>query len=173
MDATNPGTNKLPTHWQTQWYRCYPNRCTLSSKWCSWWCRAKKSTGQAWITQVTEKLVFGVYQSRVGTFISNVLSSMEGKIITNSSCNKSVISLNCLLMIQIPSRTIKTFSENLAYTRKGIYMWSQVCERQQPHTLNDLLANLHMLFILYQVSTQETPSYLGKIRNLILQFKLG
>ena len=68
---------------------------------------------------------------------------------------------------------IEAFSYNSSYAQKGIDMWSQVCEIQEPHTLNDLLTNLCLLFGIPQGSTQETAIYLGKIRNLISQCKSG
>ena len=52
-------------------------------------------------------------------------------------------------------------------------MWSQVCDIQEHCTPKALLTKLYLLFVFSQWSTQETESYLGTIRNLILQCKSG
>ena len=48
-----------------------------------------------------------------------------------------------------------------------------MCDIQEPRTPNYLLANLRLLFGIFQGSTHETTRYLVKIRNLILRCKLG
>ena len=65
-------------------------------------------------------------------------------------------------MVHIPSTTTEEFSDNMAYSQKGIAIWDQVCDIQEPRTPKVILDNLCLLFGLYQWSTREIARYLEK-----------
>ena len=123
--------------------------------------------------KLESKVAFGIYLSRVDALTNNAFLSLLVKKAKALSCATSSRSLLSFLMVHLPSKIVKEFWDNPAYAQKGINMWAQVCESQEPCTPKDLIANLQLLFFFYQGSNQETTSYLGFIWDLILQCKSG
>ena len=74
-------------------------------------------------------------------------------------------------MAHLPSNIKEGFSDNAAYSEKGIEMSSQAYDIQETYKPKELLGNIYLLFGLFNWSNQETPSYLGSIHKLILECK--
>ena len=76
-------------------------------------------------------------------------------------------------MVHVLSNIVVLFSDNTFYMKRGINMWAQLCDIHKPCTPKDILANLHLIFILSHGLTQYTISYLRTIRNIIYPCKYG